>query len=145
MRTSTLGLNIIKTWESCRLEAYKPHPDDVWTIGWGHTGEEVVEGLVWSQAQADIALAEDLRRLEGVVESIIIMPLTQNQFDALVSLVYNCGSAPLTKTLGALLNQGDKIGAAQEFPKWVFSGGKKWRGLLRRRLTEALLFSKEAF
>ena len=85
-------------------------------------------------------LAADLKNWERSVNLRITAPLTQNQFDALVSLVFNVGSKPLYLTLGTKLNAGDYAGAADEFMKWCHAGGVEVAGLLRRREAERLLF-----
>jgi lysozyme len=133
------GLELVKSFESCKLEAYKDG-GGVWTIGWGHTGG-VKEGQVCTQEQADAWLAEDLDQAESDVELYTRVELGQEQFDALVSFAFNLGGNALRKsTLLRKLNSGDTAGAAKEFPKWKFDNGKEVAGLLRRRLAEQELF-----
>lgn len=151
MRTGKAGLNLIKEFEGCLREAepgqFVPYicPAGVLTIGWGHTnhhGRQFDENTVWTQAQCDAALAEDLRGFEKAVERLVKVQLNQNQFDALVSFAYNCGEDNLGKsTLLKRVNAGDFDGAAQEFAKWNKGGGQVLRGLVRRRAAEAKLFS----
>lgn len=133
------GRALIMSFEKCRLLAYKDG-GGVWTIGWGHTGPEVVEGLEWSQKQADAALDADCAEAEEIVGNSISVPLTQPQFDALVSFEYNTGGLP-GSTLRRYLNTGDYLGAAREFPRWNFDNGQQVRGLTRRRLAEQALFT----
>lgn len=148
MKVSSDGLSVIKHFESCHLTAYRC-PAGVWTIGWGHTGREVKEGLVWTQAMADATLQSDLARFERDVTFLVKVPVTQRQFDALVSFAYNVGSDididTLAEGLGdsSLLrhfNAGRIVEAANEFPKWNKAGGKVLRGLTRRRHAERSLF-----
>lgn len=148
MRVSADGLAVIKHFESCHLTAYRC-PAGVWTIGWGHTGKDVKEGLVWTQAQADEALRSDLRAFEADVNSLVKSTITQRQFDALVSFAYNVGSdidADLLaeglgdSTLLKHVNAGRWMLAADELPKWNKAGGKPLRGLTRRRHAERALF-----
>ena len=147
---SETGGNLIKAFESCerkdgagRFRAYRC-PANVLTIGWGHTndnGRRFGEDAVWSQAECDAAFDEDMKVFEAAVRRNVTVPLTQNQFDALVSFTYNVGEGSLRKsTLLRKLNRGDLEGAAREFSKWNKGGGKVLAGLVRRRASEALLF-----
>lgn len=152
MKASKNALALIKHFEGCRLEAY-PDPGSVdgkpWTIGYGHTGRDVVRGLRWTQAQADAALAVDIVEFERGVNSLVKVELSQGQFDALVSFSFNCGldidSDKTPEGLGdstllIKLNSGDYIGAAGQFWLWRKNDGKELLGLKRRRLAEKLLF-----
>ena len=133
------GLELIKSFEGLRLRAYLC-PAKVWTIGYGHTGD-VRGGQVITQSQADDLLKQDLRRFEIAVRKLAKVPLTQNQFDALVSFAYNVGEAALSRsTLLRKLNAGDLAGTKLEFAKWNKGGGKVLAGLTRRRDAEANLF-----
>lgn len=149
MRTSERGIALIKEFESCRLVGYLPTPQDVPTIGWGHTGPEVYVGKVWTQEQADLALAVDLEEFEGYVNQLVRVPLTQGQFDALVSFCFNVGpdidADTIAEGLGdstllRLVNEGDFQKAAEEFQKWNKQKGKILGGLTRRRHAERKLF-----
>ncbi|MBL5898551.1 lysozyme [Lelliottia amnigena] len=151
MKTSDVGQNLIKGFETCELTAY-PDPgsgNDPWTIGWGHTGPEVKPGLVCTQQQADQAFSADLDVFERDVMQLVKVEINQNQFDALVSFAYNVGpdidSDDIAEGLGdstllKKLNAGDYAGAADEFPKWNKSNGKVMNGLTRRRAAERELF-----
>lgn len=139
MRTSQKGIDLIKKFEGCRLEAYKC-PAGIWTIGYGHT-KGVKDGQIITQEQAEEFLREDLRIFEQTVESCVKVPLSQNQFDALVSFCYNCGSGALkTSTLLRLLNEGKYSSAADQFLRWNKAGGKVLVGLTRRREEEREMF-----
>lgn len=134
------GLELIKHFESLKLEAYKDVVG-VWTIGWGHTGEDVYEGLVITEEQAEELLKKDLEEYERYVRGSIGTRLNDNQFSALVSFAYNLGIGNLkTSTLLKLLNKGDYFNASKEFVKWSKAGGKRYKGLVRRRLSERNLF-----
>lgn len=139
MRISQKGIELIKKLEGCRLEAYKC-PAGIWTIGYGHT-KGVKDGQIITQEQAEEFLREDLRIFEQAVESCVKVPLSQNQFDALVSFCYNCGSGALkTSTLLRLLNEGNYSSAADQFLRWNKAGGKVLVGLTRRREEEREMF-----
>lgn len=135
------GLDLIKSFEGLRLTAY-PDPqsgDAPWTIGYGHTGR-VLEGDVITAEQADAFLAADLAVFEEGVASSVSVPLTDNQFAALVSFSFNLGLGRLRgSTLLRLFNDGDDEGAAGEFPKWTAGG---LPGLVRRRAAEQALFRR---
>lgn len=139
MMISQQGVDLIKSFESCRLKAYLC-PAGVWTIGYGHTSGVRPNDEI-SQAQAERYLKADLVRVEQDVRILVRVPLTQGQFDALVSFAFNCGTRALsTSTLLRKLNVRDYAGAAEEFMRWVFANGKRFAGLERRRRLERRLF-----
>lgn len=130
---------------------YKAYPDPgskdgkPWTIGVGHTGSEVHEGLVWNDAQIDAAFENDSAKFESAVDKLVTVTLNQFQFDALVCLVFNIGiQAFKGSTLLRKLNAGDYSGAGNEFLRWCRNDGKKMPGLYRRRMAEKLLFGGES-
>lgn len=140
MKTSAEGVALIKHFEGCKLTAYRCSAG-VLTIGWGHTGVDVLEGLVISQARADELLLRDLRRFEVGVVNAVAVPLNQSQFDALVAFTFNLGLGAFAKsTMLRLLNARDYAGAANQFPRWNRAGGQVLRGLTRRRHAERALF-----
>lgn len=139
MVTSQAGIELIKEFESCQLRAYLC-PANVWTIGFGHTGG-VKRGDEITISQAERYLKGDLMQFERDVARLVKVPLTQGQFDALVSFAFNCGSRALsTSTLLKKLNSKDYEGAANEFQRWNKAGGKELSGLTRRRVMEKRLF-----
>jgi lysozyme len=134
------GLELVKKFEGLVLTAYRD-PVGIWTIGYGHTGPEVGPGDVITKAQAEALLKRDLARFESAVRNLVKVPLSSNQFSALVSFTYNVGSGALAQsTLLALLNQRNYQGAADQFPRWVNGGGQVLPGLVRRRNEERALF-----
>ena len=140
MKIGKHGIDIIKEFEQCRLLAYKPTPDDVWTCGWGST-KGVTEGTTWTQEEADQHLLDDLAWVESCVNKAVTAQLTQNEYDALCSLCFNIGCTNFGKsTLVKLLNEGDYDAAAKEFGRWNKQAGKELAGLTRRRDKEAELF-----
>ena len=139
MKLSNRGKSLIKKYESLRLTAYKC-PAGVWTIGYGHTAG-VVMGQKISEKQADEFFDKDIKQFEDAVNSLVKVPLKQGQFDALVSFVYNVGkTAFANSTLLRMLNSGNYSGAGEQFNRWVFAGGKKLQGLVKRRGEEKELF-----
>lgn len=140
MKTSAEGIDFIKSFEQCRLTAYKPTPDDVWTCGWGST-KGVTESTCWTQEQADMALLQDVMEAEKCVGKCVRVPLTQNEFDALVSLTFNIGCGAFAgSTLLKLLNNYDYDGAAQQILRWDKQAGRPLAGLTRRRQAEKEMF-----
>jgi lysozyme len=137
---SKKGIDLIKEFEGEELTAYLC-PAGVWTIGVGHTGDDVKSGLTISAAQSEALLRKDLTRFEKGVSRLVKVPLTQHQFDALVSFAFNLGLGALGRsTLLRLLNAGDYEGAADQFKRWNKAGGRVLAGLVRRRAAEAALF-----
>jgi lysozyme len=140
MKLSARGANFIKGWEKCRLLAYLDG-GGVWTIGWGHTGPDVKEGMRCSMGDAHAWFADDVAEAESAVNRLVQVPITQNQFDALVSLCFNIGVNAFAKsTLLKKLNGWDYQGAMREFPRWKYDNGVEVAGLLNRRLQEQGLF-----
>jgi len=139
MKTSQFGIDLIKHHEGVRLKAY----DDgvgVWTIGVGHT-KGVKPGDTITDAQVDQYLREDLETAEYAVNSLVSVDLNQNEFDALVSLVFNIGSGNFaSSTMLKMLNKGNYAAAADQFPRWNLAKGKVLRGLVTRRAAERALF-----
>lgn len=140
MHISDEGLELIKHFEGCELEAYKC-PAGVWTIGYGHT-KDVEEGEKWSQDKADFMLFRELEEeYEQYVNDYVHVPLNQQQFDALVSWTYNLGPANLKKsTLLRKLNNGEYQEVPNQIKRWNKANGEVLAGLVRRREAEALLF-----
>lgn len=138
-KISQEGIEFIKEREGLRLKAY----DDgggVWTIGFGHT-KGVKKGDTINKEQAETFLRNDLIEFEGAVDALVKVPLTQKQFDALVSFAFNVGVGALRKsTLLKVLNAGDYGRVPNELSKWVKDGGKTVQGLVKRRALEAAMF-----
>lgn len=144
MRVSNDGLNLIKEFEGCRLDAYQDG-GGVWSIGWGHT-HGVCDGMTISQQEADDYLATDLKAYEGYVEQYITAPISQHQFDALVSFTYNLGPGTLYHSdVLQYFNEADYSGAADAMLAYDHDNGQVVPGLLRRRKAERALFLTSDF
>ena len=140
MIISKNGLDLIKQFESLQLKAYKCSAN-VWTIGYGHT-KNVKEGDRISQDQANCFLMQDLYSVERAIIRLVKVKLNQNQFDALCSLIFNIGISAFNKsTLLAKLNNGDYVGAAEQFRRWNKVNNVVMAGLVRRRQAEEDLFN----
>lgn len=134
------GYDLTKSSEGCKLIAYQD-PVGVWTIGYGHTGPDVFDGLVITQSYAEKLLAKDIQEAGAHVNSVVDVDINQDKFDALVDFTFNLGPGRLDhSTLLKKLNAGDHFGASQEFDKWVFADGKVLAGLVKRRRAEKSLF-----
>ena len=139
MNYSENGLKLTEQFEGCRLEAYLDQAG-IPTIGYGHIGG-VRMGDKCTQQQAEKWLLEEVKNAEDAVNDLVQVPLTQNQFDALVDFVYNLGAGNFEKsTLLRRLNKGDYQGAAEQFGVWNRAGGFVRNGLTRRRMVEKELF-----
>ncbi len=143
------GIALIKRFEGCArkrrdgmIEAY-PDPGtggEPWTIGWGATGPGIGPGTVWTQEACDARLEADLDRYaRQVAIALGNAHASQQQFDALVSFHYNTG-AIASATLTRKHKAGDFEGAACEFERWCYAGGRVMKGLARRRAAEATLY-----
>lgn len=147
MQVSDKSIELIKRFEGCTLSAY-PDPGTggaPWTIGYGWTGnvdgKPVRPGMKIDQATADRLLRTGIVSYDQAVNKMLKVKVTQNQYDALVSLAYNIGTRALsTSTLMRKLNSGDYSGAADEFLRWNKSGGKVMPGLTNRRKAEREVF-----
>jgi len=152
-RASQACIDLIEHFEGLRLASYWDSHGMVWTIGYGHTGKDVTGGQTITRRDADALLMQDVLAAENIIRGTVDVPLTQGQFDALVSFVFNVGAGiehrkagfvrlvnGKPSTLLAKLRVRDYAGAADEFPKWVYAGGKLLRGLVRRRAAERALF-----
>ena len=141
---STKGLQLIKEFESFSSVIYK---DSVGlpTIGYGHLilSHELLSfknGI--TSIEAETLLKADLAIAENAVSRLIKVPLTQNQFDGLVSFTFNLGSGALQRsTLRVKVNRQEHESVLADFLRWVYAGGKIVPGLLRRRKAEAKLYS----
>lgn len=140
MRVSEICFGKIKEFEGLRTEAYYDAAG-VLTIGYGHTGHDVRPGDVISKYWAEHLLKADLYDVEKAVESLGVAR-TQGQFDALVSFAFNLGFYKLkTSSLLKMIRNGASMHAIKrEFKRWVYAGGKRLKGLERRREWEARRF-----
>lgn len=140
MRTSGSGLALIKSFEGLRLTAYRD-PGGVLTIGYGHTGPDVHAGQTITAARADTLLRADVAEAEAAIHQMVTAHLSQNEFDALASFIYNIGTGAFAdSTMLRLINAGDFVGAANQFDRWVYAGSTKLAGLVTRRNAEEALF-----
>lgn len=148
MKASINAIKLVQESEGLKLKPYLC-PAGVPTIGYGSTVYEngvhvnLSDNTITKDRAIEI-LFNQLRGYEDAVNRYVKVPLNQNQFDALVDFAYNAGVGALQKsTLLKKINAGDYSGAAKEFDKWVYGGGKKLGGLVKRRDKERALFEKK--
>lgn len=145
MRISQRGLEALKRHEGLRLHAY-PDPasgGEPWTIGYGRA-HGVSKGQQITEQQAEQFLREDLQWVEDAIKETVTAPLTQGQFDALCSLIYNIGeSAWRGSTMLKRLNERQYMQAATEFVRWNKAAGKVIPGLTNRRVLEQKMFESD--
>lgn len=144
METSKAGRALIAQREGNKLKAYRDS-GGIWTIGVGHTSAagppKVVAGMTINSEESDIILTRDLAKFEAVVRDKVKASITQNEFDALVSLAFNIGGGAFAKsTLLRKLNAGDRAGAADQFLVWNKVKGRAVKGLTTRRQAERRQF-----
>ncbi len=139
MKTSNKGIDLIKKYEGFRAKAYKC-PADVWTIGYGHT-LNVKSTDVIDKAQAEAFLRQDVEFAEKEVNKHNLN-INQNQFDALVSFVFNLGIGNFARStlLRKIKSNPNDPNIRKEFERWIYAGGKVLNGLVRRRKEEAELY-----
>jgi len=142
MKTSDAGKSLIKEFEGCVLKVYK---DSVGldTIGIGHLIKEGESFTTITEQEALDLLAKDLAQAENCINGTGLT-LNQNQFDALVSFVFNLGCGAFRRsTLLKYLQARDMDSASGEFARWDMAGGKRVPGLTRRRMAETRMFMKK--
>lgn len=146
MTTSQAGIDLIKNYEHFESTAYLAEAGGIYTIGYGHRDPSVTPGMVITEAQAEEFLRQDLRDAEAIVNANTNVPLTQNQFDALVSLTFNAGVINPNDSVWREINAGNFDQAMIEFGSWRSADlgdglGKIPRaGLIARRNDEVELF-----
>jgi len=138
---SDSGLQMTKGFEGLSLTAYQD-TTGIWTIGYGHTGPDLLEGMTITEADAEALLRADLADAAACVNRAVTASVTQSQFDALVDFCFNAGRGHfLQSTLLRKVNAEDFAGAAVQFGLWVYAGGEVVPALVRRRQAEAEMFA----
>lgn len=144
MMHSENATRLVETFEGCRLTAYRDD-NGIWTIGYGHTGKYVTSVSACSQYQAEKWLDEDLVAADRALAWLVKAPVNQNEYDALVSLVFNIGQGNFaSSTCLRELNQGNMDAACAAIGMWNKVAGQVSPGLVRRREAEQALFAQEA-
>jgi lysozyme len=140
-KVSQTGLELIKQFEGFSAEVYRC-PAGYDTVGYGHlvrANEDFTGGV--SETEAEMLLRQDVQVAELAVLRLIKVPLTDGQFDALVSFTYNLGSGALQRSsLRQKIIREAHGEVPRELRRWVWAGGRKLKGLMRRRAAEAALY-----
>ncbi len=144
----SIATDFIKSAEGLRLKAYQDGAG-VWTIGYGHTGPGVREGLEISRERAEELMQEDMGWALKLIKITVRVPLSDGQHAAVTSLAFNIGPGEWRRsTILRRLNAGDMPGAAREFPRWnkITVGGRKIisAGLANRRARERAMFEGDS-
>ncbi|MEO3357228.1 lysozyme [Acinetobacter haemolyticus] len=144
---SEKGYEIIREFEGFRSTAYRD-TGGVWTIGFGTirypNGVKVKQGDTCTRGQAELWLKNDCLWVDACLDKYVKVKVSQNQFDALASFVYNVGETQFIKsTMLSLINQNNLTAAANQFDRWIFDNGKRIQGLVNRRAKEKTLFLKK--
>lgn len=130
----------IQAWEACRLIPYIDVVG-IWTCGWGHALKPGEGREVWTQEQADGVFDMDLTERGDQLRAFMTRDATQQQYDALLSLAFNCGVNAIGKSgLMAKFNGGEDQACADRFRLWDHAGGREVRGLMRRREAERAIY-----
>lgn len=141
---SANGFALIKESEGFKPNAYLD-TGGVWTIGYGTikypNGNRVKKGDTCTQSEALEWLKNDCQWVDACLDKYVKVNVSQNQFDALASFVYNIGETAFVKsTMLKALNAANYAGAAAQFDRWIYDNGKKIEGLYNRRMREKQLF-----
>ncbi|EMF9344105.1 lysozyme [Salmonella enterica] len=118
---------------------YKPYRDvvGIWTVCYGHTGNDIMIGKTYTESQCKALLNKDLNTVARQINPYIKVPIPETTRGALYSFVYNVGTGNFrTSTLLRKINQGDIKGACEQLRRWTYAGGKQWKGLITRREIE---------
>lgn len=147
MITSPSGIRLIQSFEGLKLQAYLDG-GGVPTIGYGTiiypTGKRVKMGDICTLVEANQYLQFKIAEFEKAINKLVTVTISQNQFDALVSFVYNIGITQFnTSTLLKKLNENNFHAASEQFPRWNKDNGKVIAGLTKRRNQERALFERQ--
>lgn len=140
LKVSSTGIGLILLFETWQHKAYDDGFGYV-TIGVGHRRSKPQPNSTITSAQVWRLFVQDIKDVEAVIDEVVKVPLNSNEFDALVSFVFNVGSTAFrNSTLLKKLNANDRTGAAKQFERWCMVKGRVSNGLLKRRKFERQLF-----
>ena len=143
----TLTITLLGGPDGLEGRRYVPYRDvaGVLTVCDGHTGPDIVRNKNYTDQECDALLRADLKPVQSDVNSLVTVTLSDYQRAALYSFVYNTGTDAFSRSsLLKKLNAGDTTGACSELRRWVFAGGRRWKGLMKRRETERALCLSES-
>lgn len=131
-----MALAVIQPFEGVK---YKPYYDvaGVLTVCYGHTGSDIIKSKTYTDAECKQLLNKDLAKVKRQIDPMITVAIPETTRAALYSFTYNVGVGAFSRsTLLERLNSSDLLGACSELRRWVYAGGKKWKGLITRRQIE---------
>lgn len=135
----SIALTVIGYFEGVRYEPYRDVAG-ILTVCYGHTGNDIIQGKAYTQQECDELLQKDFIRTQQQVDILVKVPVDDKTKASLYSFVFNVGTTAFARsTLLKKLNAGDQYGACEEMKRWVYAGGKVWRGLVSRREAESAL------
>ncbi|MBG5978582.1 lysozyme [Proteus mirabilis] len=135
----SIALTVIGYFEGVRYEPYRDVAG-ILTVCYGHTGNDIIQGKTYTQQECDELLQKDFIRTQQQVDILVKVPVDDKTKAALYSFAFNVGTTAFGRsTLLNKLNAGDQNGACEEMKRWVYAGGKVWRGLVSRREAESAL------
>lgn len=146
-RALTLAITLLSGPDGLEGRRYVPYPDvaGVLTVCDGHTGPDIVSNKIYTDQECDALLRADLKPVQADVDSMVTVTLSDYQRAALYSFAYNTGTDAFSRSsLLRKLNSGDTTGACNELRRWIFAGGRRWKGLMKRRETERALCLAES-
>lgn len=136
---TAIALTVVAHFEGVRYEPYED-VGGVLTVCYGHTGKDIITNKIYSEEECYELLEADFQRTKLQVDKLVKVPIDEYTKAALYSFAFNVGTGAFAKsTMLKKLNAGDKYGACEELKKWVYAGGKVWRGLVNRREAEAAI------
>ncbi len=145
IKTATAGglialtVSMIAYFEGMETKSYKDVVN-VTTVCFGHTGTDIISNKIYSESECLALLEKDLSKVRREVDPLIKVEINDNTRAAIYSFAYNVGVGAFARsTLLKKLNAGDQHGACEEMKRWVYAGGKVWRGLVSRRDAESAL------
>lgn len=135
----SIALTVIAHFEGVRYEPYRDVAG-ILTVCYGHTGSDIIQGKTYTQQECDELLQKDFIRTQQQVDVLVKVPVDDKTKASLYSFAFNAGTSAFARsTLLKKLNAGDQYGACEEMKRWVYAGGKVWRGLVSRREAESAL------
>ena len=136
---TAIALVVIAHFEGVSFEPYRDVAG-VLTVCYGHTGNDIIQGKTYTQQECDELLQKDFIRTQQQVDILVKVPVDDKTKASLYSFAFNVGTTAFARsTLLKKLNAGDQNGACEEMKRWVYAGGKVWRGLVSRREAESAL------
>ncbi|WP_337228457.1 lysozyme [Proteus faecis] len=135
----TIAITVIGYFEGVRYEPYRDVAG-ILTVCYGHTGNDIIQNRLYTQQECDALLQKDFIKIQQQVDALVKVSLDNHTKASLYSFAFNVGITAFSRsTLLKKLNVGDQNGACEEMKRWIYAGGKVWKGLINRREMESAL------